>query len=260
VLRRLALQIVGVRLAGYAGAQITGLHAPEKVHALEAIVAQVEAECPDRTTWREAWRAAMTWSIGAIADPVPPVNRWKLGERRRARATLRERTRYHALAAVHAAIFDRGPVAGALGALLRPLDDHTDTRTSRTLARALERVESAVKRPLVGCETCGMCRLAATQYVCPETCPKGLANGPCGGTTENRCEFGDRECIHSVKLRIAATADIEEQLETWLIPAVPSEQRHRSSWPAHFAGHGPRIEIRGVTDGEDGVRRNVIAT
>ena len=49
-------------------------------------------------------------------------------------------------------------------------------------AHALHAVERMVKRPLVGCDTCGSCRLQETLYVCPETCPKGLANGPCGGT------------------------------------------------------------------------------
>lgn len=135
-------------------------------------------------------------------------------------------------------LFGEGPLPRAFAALLRAGMPPTGVR-----ARLLERSEYAVKHPLVGCETCGMCRLAATQYVCPETCPKGLANGPCGGTTQNRCEFGDRECIHSVKYRVAKSEGLLQELEQMLIPAVPSERRHTSSWPAHFAGHGPCIEI-----------------
>ena len=88
-----------------------------------------------------------------------------------------------------------------------------------------------------------MCRLAATQYICPETCPKGLANGACGGTNENTCEYGDRECIHSRKYRIAKDANILNQLEQWLIPPVEEQNRHTSSWPPHFRGEGPTIEI-----------------
>jgi methylenetetrahydrofolate reductase (NADPH) len=109
--------------------------------------------------------------------------------------------------------------------------------------RLLERVERGIKGPLFGCETCGMCRLAATQYVCPETCPKGLANGPCGGTTENLCEYRHQECIHSVKYRIAKQAGALDQLERWLIPPVPRQIRHTSSWPPHFRGEGPAIEV-----------------
>lgn len=44
----------------------------------------------------------------------------------------------------------------------------------------------SIKHGVVGCESCGQCRLGDTLYICPETCPKGLANGPCGGTTLDR--------------------------------------------------------------------------
>jgi methylenetetrahydrofolate reductase (NADPH) len=87
-----------------------------------------------------------------------------------------------------------------------------------------------------------MCRLAETQYICPETCPKGLANGACGGTNDNTCEYGDRECIHSRKYRIAKDANVLSQLEHWLISAVPDEARHTSSWPPHFRDEGPGID------------------
>jgi methylenetetrahydrofolate reductase (NADPH) len=238
VLRRLALQIVGVELAGYAGVQITGLHAPDKVAALEEAVKRAGRDCPDRASWNEAWREAMTAPGGGVADPVPPDARWRLGQRRTVVAGLGERIRYRGLEAIHAAVFEHGPLAACFGVAMRPLAGR-----ERSLAgRVVHLVERAVKAPVVGCETCGSCRLAATLYVCPETCPKGLANGPCGGTTQNRCEFGDRECIHSVKLRIAASAGVEEQLGSGLVPAVPAAGRHTTSWPSHFAGRGRTAE------------------
>lgn len=73
-----------------------------------------------------------------------------------------------------------------------------------------------------------------TLYVCPETCPKGLANGPCGGTRLNRCEFADRECVHSVKYRIAKFANQLPVLAQTLIPCIEATNRHRSSWPEWF--------------------------
>lgn len=242
VLRRLALQIVGVRLAGYAGVQITGLHAPEKVAALEEAVRQATAECPDHTAWDLAWREAMTAPDGTLADPVPHEAHWRLGDRSEARASAKERIKYAVLSRVHTVVFERGPIATLFGALMRPFYG----KEKSAAGRVLEVVERAVKRPVVGCDTCGMCRLAATQYVCPETCPKGLANGACGGTTQNRCEFGDRECIHSVKYRTATSAGVQEELERLLVPAVPLSRRHTTSWPAHFSGHGPQIvEVHG---------------
>ena len=81
------------------------------------------------------------------------------------------------------------------------------------IAKLLLKTEVLSKHSLVGCESCGQCRLGDTLYICPETCPKGLANGPCGGTTLDRCEFGDRECIHSVKARLAKAVKQTEILK-----------------------------------------------
>lgn len=97
-------------------------------------------------------------------------------------------------------------------------------------AKALLKTEFISKQGIVGCESCGQCRLGDTLYICPETCPKGLANGPCGGTTLDRCEFGDRECIHSVKARLAKAVGQTDVLKEKLIPTVPIEVRGTSSW------------------------------
>jgi ferredoxin len=43
------------------------------------------------------------------------------------------------------------------------------------------------------CRACSSCMLAETGGICPITiCPKGLVNGPCGGTNHGKCEV-DRE-------------------------------------------------------------------
>jgi len=46
------------------------------------------------------------------------------------------------------------------------------------------------------CSLCGKCILDKTGGICPVTaCPKGLLNGPCGGTNEGKCEVSpDMEC------------------------------------------------------------------
>ena len=77
--------------------------------------------------------------------------------------------------------------------------------------------------------------------MCPETCPKGLANGPCGGTTENVCEFGDRECIHNQKYRIARDTGRLLDLEDVLIPSVDAAKRGTCSWTNHFRGDDPAV-------------------
>lgn len=62
--------------------------------------------------------------------------------------------------------------------------------------RALETVEKMVKGPLFGCRMCGNCLLQETAFICPMECPKGIRNGPCGGSTEEHCYVDEtRPCI-----------------------------------------------------------------
>lgn len=56
--------------------------------------------------------------------------------------------------------------------------------------------DKLVKEPLFGCQQCGQCLLSQSGYICPMTCPKGLRNGPCGGTINGACEVvPDQPCV-----------------------------------------------------------------
>jgi hypothetical protein len=60
----------------------------------------------------------------------------------------------------------------------------------------LENIEYALKSPLFGCRMCGNCVLQETAFICPMECPKGLRNGPCGGSTPEHCYVDKtRPCI-----------------------------------------------------------------
>ncbi len=62
--------------------------------------------------------------------------------------------------------------------------------------RALETLERMVKGPLFGCRMCGNCLLQETAFICSMECPKGLRNGPCGGSTPQHCYVDEtRPCI-----------------------------------------------------------------
>ncbi len=62
--------------------------------------------------------------------------------------------------------------------------------------RMLETVERMVKGPFFGCRMCGNCLLQETAFICPMECPKGIRNGPCGGSTEEHCYVDEtRPCI-----------------------------------------------------------------
>jgi len=66
-----------------------------------------------------------------------------------------------------------------------------------TLAQKfLAAVERMIKGPLFGCRMCGNCLLQETAFICPMECPKGIRNGPCGGSTPEYCYVDDtRPCI-----------------------------------------------------------------
>ncbi|MBN1665404.1 MAG: methylenetetrahydrofolate reductase C-terminal domain-containing protein [Deltaproteobacteria bacterium] len=62
--------------------------------------------------------------------------------------------------------------------------------------RALAFVERNIKGPLFGCRMCGNCLLQETALICPMECPKGMRNGPCGGSTPEHCYVDEtRPCI-----------------------------------------------------------------
>ncbi|AIY41019.1 5,10-methylenetetrahydrofolate reductase [Collimonas arenae] len=229
-LERLALQIVGLQLMGYAGAHVSGVHTLDELLSLEqAITEQQDNSITSLTDWVERWHASWRMPGAPQVCFAPETGAWEMGQSD-VTATRRERLRYTLLSTVHGQLFSRtGWLSRAFGwSVTRPI------WKVGVAANALHAVERTVKRPLVGCDTCGRCRLQDTLYVCPETCPKGLANGPCGGTRLNRCEFSDRECVHSVKYRIAKSANQLPVLAQTLIPCIEAGSRHRSSWPEWF--------------------------
>lgn len=62
--------------------------------------------------------------------------------------------------------------------------------------RVLARIEIMVKGPLFGCRMCGNCMLQETAFICPMECPKGIRNGPCGGSTPEKCYVDEtRPCM-----------------------------------------------------------------
>ncbi len=69
-------------------------------------------------------------------------------------------------------------------------------RREKLSGRLLAAIERIVKGPLFGCRMCGNCLLQETAFICPMECPKGLRNGPCGGSTPEHCYVDEtRPCI-----------------------------------------------------------------
>ena len=76
------------------------------------------------------------------------------------------------------------------------------------------------------CSLCGECILDKTGGICPVTaCPKGLLNGPCGGTNEGKCEVSsDIDCAW---VRIYNRLNMINRLEDMKQIAKPK------NWAAH---------------------------
>ena len=241
-LDRLALMIVGAERLGYAGVQLSTLARYEDVTRVLDLAAGWRAALPTADAWWQAWEERLRLPDGRAARLAREPGFFLYAREPAGLArepSSAERRRYRVARTATRVIFDRW---SPLGWALRPLARRV--RPGSAVEAWLVRLERRVKGPLFGCQTCGFCRLPATFYVCPETCPKGLANGPCGGSTNNRCEAGHQECVHSVRYRIAKAVGRLDRLERTLIPPVP-EPRGGSSWANHFAGRSPAVgEIR----------------
>jgi methylenetetrahydrofolate reductase (NADH) len=91
-----------------------------------------------------------------------------------------------------------------------------------------------VKSPAFGCQECGNCILGNIQHVCPQTCPKQLRNGPCGGTNNGQCEvIPEQPCIW-VKVYDRAKASNELDLLKVYVPPPDRALKGTSSWINFF--------------------------
>jgi methylenetetrahydrofolate reductase (NADH) len=235
-LDRLALQMVGAARFGFAGVQLSGLSTADDARRVLDRAGEWSTKLVTVDDWWSAWDAHTRLPSGEPTR-LGPTRRDGLPDVRRQDSvppTPWQWWRYRLLDAIHDTAFRQGsPFHHVLRALARPIDPGS------RLAAALARLEGWIKAPLVGCRLCGDCRLPETFYVCPETCPKGLANGPCGGSTDNLCEAGDRQCIHSLIYRLAKASGRLDELETGLIPPVAAPGGN-CSWLRYFQDSSDR--------------------
>lgn len=96
--------------------------------------------------------------------------------------------------------------------------------------RVLARIERIVKGPMFGCRMCGNCVLQETALICPMECPKGARNGPCGGSTPERCYVDNtRPCIwYRIYERAFALGREEKLLE--VLPPLDWDRVGTQTW------------------------------
>ena len=112
--------------------------------------------------------------------------------------------------------------------------------------RALTSIERFIKGALFGCRMCGNCILGQTAFICPMTCPKGLRNGLCGGSSPESCEVDpSRPCTwHQIYERAEKLGRLDRLLE--INSPLDGSRVGRQTWIDLFRyrksrGEGPRI-------------------
>jgi methylenetetrahydrofolate reductase (NADPH) len=96
--------------------------------------------------------------------------------------------------------------------------------------RTLALIERAVKGPLFGCRMCGNCMLQETAFICSMECPKGIRNGPCGGSTEEHCYVDEtRPCIW-YKIYDRAFKMGREEMLLEVLPPLDWEKVGTETW------------------------------
>ena len=96
--------------------------------------------------------------------------------------------------------------------------------------KALQVLEYSIKGPLFGCRMCGNCLLQETALICPMECPKGLRNGPCGGSTSEYCYVDKtRPCVW-YKIYERSFKYGREELLLEVLPPLDWEKVGTDSW------------------------------
>jgi 5,10-methylenetetrahydrofolate reductase len=94
-------------------------------------------------------------------------------------------------------------------------------------------VERNIKGVLFGCRMCGNCVLQKTAFICPMQCPKGLRNGPCGGSTEVCYVDKNRICIWNKIYTRSVSMGRDEKLLEILAP-LDWERVGKDTWSGLF--------------------------
>jgi methylenetetrahydrofolate reductase (NADPH) len=128
---------------------------------------------------------------------------------------------------------NEGPVKRAITGAFRWLERHP------RLSHWFERFEYYGKKEVFGCQNCGNCVLGSMEYVCPQTCPKQMRNGPCGGTFHGACEVIDQECIWVKVMARAEASNTIDQLKLF-IPPPDRTLTGTASWVNFYLGRDSR--------------------
>jgi len=201
-LRRIQIHAAGARLLGFSAVQIAGV---TNVALLETIFQKIREAFREFQTF-EDWRAAYMEYYDRL-DMAPYPHEFYLFDK------LLQTDRPA----------EQLSLAPGIGQMTRG-ERFRQNLSSALFANADKlpaKERRLTKKLLASCHACDMCRLPMTDYVCPEICPKGLANGSCGcGKADGGCELQDTECVFAKRLRIANAKIDFSSLEEGAVPSL----------------------------------------
>jgi methylenetetrahydrofolate reductase (NADPH) len=229
-LERSARMVAVLRGLGYAGAYLGGDHQADRVRW---IIRRSEALNPRWEEFADEFNYAPKNGFYFFGTPPAPPKKRAVVPRL-----------LDALGRIFP-VNKEGKLRNVLVKLFRWVDQRP------MIARGVERFEFAIKSPLFGCQTCGNCILGQMEYVCPQTCPKNMRNGPCGGTKNGQCEVVDKPCIWVAAFERAKSANRLEDLKVY-IPPPNRALKGTSSWVNFFLNRDVRPES--VPPGSDAPR------
>jgi methylenetetrahydrofolate reductase (NADPH) len=239
-LERAAAQVAILRGMGYAGAYIGGTHDPGQVSWIIRRAGELAGRSEELAAALGFGAAGGFYLYGDASPAGSARGRVHAALSPAADGGVRDATRT-ARRSVGGAHVPR--LLDLLGRLVPVKRDTWLRRALRALAAwadrrprvaaGIERVELLVKQPLFGCQACGNCVLSDMEYVCPQTCPKQMRNGPCGGTSFGRCEVIDQPCIWTTVHERARAHGRLGDLRVFIPPPDRSLQG-TSSWINYF--------------------------
>jgi methylenetetrahydrofolate reductase (NADPH) len=202
-LERAAVTVAILKGIGYAGAYIGGTHDPNHI----AHIIQRGEELAPR--WKELLPDLQFGRHGGFYLYEPP------SEPKPSRTFLP--MVLDTAAAVLPVPWVKDPQDTAGRRVLKSVFSWLDRHPG--LSHAFERVEYLSKKEIFGCRNCGNCVLGSMEYVCPQTCPKQMRNGPCGGTDHGQCEvIPEQPCIWVKVMERAEASNQIESLKTFIPP------------------------------------------
>ena len=189
--KRLAMQIIGCKLMGYNGVQLSGIDSIEELKTLEQQISILEKELYSFDIWCKEWKSFHD----SVTMSIPPYSFYMYSNLLNPNSNLEQQDH-----SPEAADFDN-PSAGQLWRYKVAKNLKIETRP-------------ALLQKLVCGNSSQDFELKASHYTPLDQCPKKLYSGACGGSqVDGTCEVGEKPCIHNEHISLAAYFNDLDRLE-----------------------------------------------